>query len=59
MVVRGKHCTEMKDELIMHLIAKTHTYGRRGLASVMATAGNWTAFHSAINDVVCPCIVNQ
>ena len=52
MIVWEEHGTEMKDILIMHFIAKTHTYSGCGFAGVMATAGNRAELHYAINDVV-------
>ena len=49
----------MKDILIMHFIAKSHTYYCCGLARVMATTNNWARLHTAIGDVVRPCKINE
>ena len=49
----------MEDVLIMHLIAKTNTDSRCGLAGVVATACSWAELHVARNELVRPHIVNE
>ena len=49
----------MEDILVVHFIAKSHTYGSRRLASVVATALKWAELRTAIDELVRPHIVHE
>ena len=52
MKVRKKHGTEMKDVLIMHLIAKPHTNGSSCFTGVVTTTGNRSKLDLAVLNFV-------
>ena len=59
MIVRGTHGAEMENILVVHFIAKPHTYGSRRLANVVATALKWAELRMAIDELVRPNIVYE
>ena len=54
-----KHGTEMKDILIMHFIAESHTDRGGRFAGVVAAARSRAELHDTVNDLMCPNIIYE
>ena len=52
-----KHGTKMKDILIMHFIAESHTNGSRRFTGIVTTTGNRSEFDLAVFHFVRPRVV--
>ena len=54
-----KHGTEMKDILIMHFIAESHTNSRCRFTGVVAAARSRAKLHHTIDDLMRPNIIHE